>query len=95
MVQVKRKKWWQYFPQDILIVFIQVSHSMNVPVKMLTIWQRSFKEHLSPQNNQLFHPEESAGLAVNCVEKSKEHHSASKVDTPPNTDSQTFLSHDT
>ena len=55
------------------------------------------KEHLSPQNSQLFHPEESAVLAVNSAEKSKEHHSASEVDTPPkfNIDSQTFLSHDT
>ena len=52
------------------------------------------KEHLSPQNSQLFHPEESAVLVVDSGEKSKEHHSASKVDTPPNIDSQSFLSHD-
>ena len=53
------------------------------------------KEHLSPQNSQLFHPEESAVLAVDSAEKSKEHHNTSKVDTPPNIDSQTFLNHDT
>ena len=29
------------------------------------------KEHLSPQNSQLFHPEESAVLAVDSVEKAK------------------------
>ena len=52
------------------------------------------KESSSPQSSQLFHPEESV-LAVNSAEKSKEHHNASKVDTPPNIDSQTFLSHDT
>ena len=34
-------------------------------------------------------------MAVNSAEKSKEHHNASKVDTPPNFDSQTVLSHDT
>ena len=55
------------------------------------------KEHLSPQNSQLFHPEESAVLAVAQCGERKEHHSASEVDTPPkfNIDSQTFLSHDT
>ena len=55
------------------------------------------KEHLpvSPQNSQLFHPGESAVLPVNSAEKSKEHHSASKVDTPPNIEGETFLSHDT
>ena len=53
------------------------------------------KEYLSPLNSQLFYPEESAFLAVNSGEKSKGHHSASKVDTPPNIDSQTFPSHDT
>ena len=34
-------------------------------------------------------------MAVDSLEKSKEHHSASKVGTPANIDSQTFLSHDT
>ena len=102
MVQVKRKKRWHYFPQDILIAFIQVTRSMSGPVKMLTTWQKSFQVLLtyirncsSPQNHLLFHPEESAVLAFNSAEKSKEHHNASKVDTPPNIDSQTFLSHDT
>ena len=46
-------------------------------------------------NSQLSYAEESAVLVVDSGEKSKEHHSSSKVDTPPNIDSQTFLSHDT
>ncbi|XP_068733320.1 uncharacterized protein [Montipora capricornis] len=51
-------------------------------------------ESSSPQSSQLFHPEKSV-LAVNSAENSKEHRNASTVDTPPNIDSQTFLSHDT
>ena len=34
-------------------------------------------------------------MAVDSAEKSKEHRSASKVDTTPNIDSRTFPSHDT
>ena len=55
------------------------------------------KEHLSPQNSRLFHPEESAVLAVtHSVEKAKNTTVNPKL-TPPkfNIDSQTFLSHDT